>query len=187
MDTLVLNADGQPLTIIPISTYTWEEAIKQVFLDRVDVVAQYPDWEVHSPSMTIPVPSVVMLREYTKTSKMVAFSREAVMLRDNWHCQYCGGDFYHNKRFLTFDHVIPKVRGGKTRWNNIVTACQNCNSEKGHGDHMKPLTPAKAPSYYALVDIAKQRPITMADMSWNSFLQWDEGLITIKKNFDTGR
>lgn len=186
MDTLMLNADGQPLSIIPLSVVPWEEAIKQTFLDRADVVAHYRNWTVHSPSMEVKVPSVLMLREYTKMSKYVAFSREALMLRDNWHCQYCGGDFYYHKRLLTFDHVVPKVRGGKTNWGNIVTACQNCNSEKGHWDVMKPKNPPYKPTYFKLVEIARMRPITIRDWSWNDFLLWPENLVTIVGNFDIG-
>lgn len=177
MDTLILNADGAPLSLIPISAETWQEAVKHVWLDRADVLAYYENWEVHSPSLTFQVPAVLMLREYVKGARSICFSRENVMLRDNFTCQYCGGDFYHEQKLLTYDHVIPRARGGRTKWDNIVMACVNCNSEKAHYDTMKPLKEPKRPSYYELVNNAKKRPIFIPHHSWNDFLQWDEKLV----------
>ena len=71
---LVLNADYRPLSYYPLSLWPWQEAIKAAFLDRVDIVAEY-DEVVRSPSMTLRIPSVVVLKDYVKPRKRVAFTR----------------------------------------------------------------------------------------------------------------
>ncbi len=103
---LVLNADYRPLSYYPLSLWSWQEAIKAAWLERVDIVAEY-DEMVHSPSTAIRIPSVVVLKDYVKPRRRVAFTRFNLFLRDEFRCQYCGarGD-------LTFDHVIPRVAGG---------------------------------------------------------------------------
>ena len=122
---LVLNADYRPLTYYPLSLWPWQETIKAVFLGRVDVVSTY-DKLIHSPSFEMPLPSVVSLKQYVAQDRPPAFTRFNVFLRDSFACQYCGsGDE------LTFDHVMPRSRGGRTTWENIVTACARCNLAKG--------------------------------------------------------
>lgn len=180
-DTLILNANGQPLSVFPISTFTWEEAVKQMWLDRVDVLAEYEDWEVRSPSTTFKVPAVLMLREYVKAGRTVRFSRENLLLRDEYKCQYCGADFQHNHDALTYDHVIPRHRGGKTKWENIVAACSSCNLEKSHFMKMKPNTEPKRPTYFELVNKRMKFPIEIPHQEWNNFLGWDEALVRIQK------
>ncbi|MEO1725173.1 MAG: HNH endonuclease, partial [Pseudomonadota bacterium] len=124
---LVLNADYRPLSYFPLSLWPWQEAIKAVFLDRVAIVAEY-DFEVRSPSVAIRLPSVVVLRDYVKPARYPAFTRFNLFLRDEFTCQYCGA-----KGEMTFDHVIPRSRGGKTTWENVVAACSRCNLKKA--DH----------------------------------------------------
>jgi 5-methylcytosine-specific restriction endonuclease McrA len=101
---LVLNADYRPLSYYPLSLWTWQEAIKAVWADRVDIVAQYDHW-VRSPSTEIRIPSVIVLRDYVKPQKRVAFTRFNLFLRDEFRCQYCGA-----RDNLTFDHVVPRAR-----------------------------------------------------------------------------
>jgi hypothetical protein len=86
---LVLNADYRPLSYYPLSLWPWQDAIKAVFLDRVDILAHY-DEVVRSQRMEIQVPSVVVLREFVKPRKRVAFTRFNLFLRDEFACQYCG-------------------------------------------------------------------------------------------------
>ena len=86
---LVLNADYRPLSYYPLSLWTWEDAIKAAYLDRVDILAEY-DQIVHSPSTEIRIPSVVVLRDYVTPQKTVAFTRFNLFLRDGFCCQYCG-------------------------------------------------------------------------------------------------
>ena len=122
---LVLNADFRPLSYYPLSLWPWQEAVKAVFLDRVEVVAEY-DQVVHSPSFEMRLPSVISLREYISQDRPPAFTRFNVFLRDGFACQYCG-----TSDDLTFDHLIPRSKGGRTTWENIVTACAPCNLKKG--------------------------------------------------------
>ena len=122
---LVLNADYRPLSYYPLSLWPWQEAIKAAWLDRVAIVAEYDEF-VRSPSTTIRIPSVVVLKDYVKPQKRVAFTRFNLFLRDEFCCQYCGA-----KGDLTFDHVVPRSRGGVTSWENVVAACSACNLHKG--------------------------------------------------------
>ena len=122
---LVLNADYTPLSYYPLSLWPWQTAIKAVFLERVDIVASYAR-EVHSPSWTMPIPSVIALRQYVKPSEFPAFTRFNLFLRDRFTCQYCGSPHQ-----LTFDHVVPRRLGGRTSWENVTTACDPCNLRKG--------------------------------------------------------
>lgn len=127
-NALVLNADFRPLYTAPLSTWNWEDSIKAVVADRVNVVAEY-DIIIKSPSTEMFLPSVIALKEYQPPVDVITFTRYNLFHRDHFKCQYCG--YYGNYSELTFDHVIPKVKGGPTNWQNIVTACQPCNSKKG--------------------------------------------------------
>ncbi|MBU6396738.1 MAG: HNH endonuclease, partial [Rhodospirillales bacterium] len=126
--SLVLNADFRPLSYFPLSTWTWQDTVKAVFLDRVSVLSQY-EQEVRSPSFAMRLPSVVALRDFIPSARTPAFTRFNVFLRDRFACQYCS----HRRatQELTFDHVIPRARGGRTSWENVVTACGPCNLRKG--------------------------------------------------------
>src|SRR3569833_3466462 len=123
---LVLNADYRPLSYYPLSLWSWQDAIKAVFLDRVQIVSTY-DRIIKSPSFEMFLPSVVSLKEYVKPARHPAFTRFNVFLRDRFTCQYCG-----SRDDLTFDHVIPRSKGGRTTWENVVAACAPCNL-KGAG------------------------------------------------------
>src|ERR1700688_362871 len=122
---LVLNADFRPLSYYPLSIWCWQDAVKAVFLDRVNIVSEY-ETAVHSPSFSMRLPSVVSLKSYVKPARHPAFTRFNVFLRDRFQCQYCGR---HDD--LTFDHVVPRSLGGLTTWDNVVAACSPCNLRKG--------------------------------------------------------
>src|SRR5665213_685605 len=122
---LVLNADYTPLSYYPLSLWSWQTAVKAVFLERVNIVDHYAR-EVHSPTRSFRLPSVIALRQYVRPAAHPAFTRFNLFLRDSFACQYCGaGDD------LTFDHVVPRASGGRTTWDNVVTACAPCNLKKG--------------------------------------------------------
>ncbi len=171
---LVLNADYRPLSYYPLSLWPWQEAIKASFLDRVDVIATY-DEVVRSPSVEIRIPSVVVLRDYVKPSKRVAFTRFNLFLRDEFACQYCGGTGE-----LTFDHVVPRSAGGVTSWENVVAACAPCNLRKGSrslrqvGFQLR--RPPRQPGAGELHARGRKFPPGHLHESWTDFLYWDAEL-----------
>jgi len=86
---------------------------------------------VQTVRMRIRVPKVLLLRDYDQLpAKEVRFTRENLFDRDNYRCQYCGNTFKADD--LNMDHVIPRDRGGRTSWENIVTSCIKCNSRKAN-------------------------------------------------------
>ena len=89
LPALVLNADYRPLSYYPLSLWSWQDAIKAVFLDRVNIIAEY-EHSVSSPSFSMRLPSVVCLKTYVQPSRNPAFTRFNVFLRDRFECQYCG-------------------------------------------------------------------------------------------------
>ena len=123
---LVLNADYRPLSYYPLSLWSWQDSVKAVFLDRVNIVSSY-DVTVRSPSVELELPSVVSLKDYIKPPEWPAFTRFNLFLRDRFTCQYCS-----SKENLTFDHLVPKSLGGKTTWRNVLTACSSCNLKKSY-------------------------------------------------------
>lgn len=176
-DVLLLNADGAPMSIVPLSTLRWQEAIRQVYLDRVDVLHEYPNWVLHSQRLSIHVPSVIMHRDYVQARRRPTFTKHNLCVRDKYTCQYCSKPFPPSQ--LQKEHVIPRSRGGKTNWTNIVMACEKCNSDKADKLAMKPTRMPREPTHYELAHIAKQYPIKVPDESWIPYLGWDETLITI--------
>jgi 5-methylcytosine-specific restriction endonuclease McrA len=99
-----------------------------MFDGKVEVVEEY-DEDIRSVSITIKMPAVVrLLRRIRGRKKAVKFSRINVATRDDFRCQYCGEKQILRK--LTYDHVTPRAKGGKTTWENIVMACYPCNEKK---------------------------------------------------------
>lgn len=173
--TLVLNADFQPLSYFPLSVWQWQSAIKAVVEDTVAVVAEYDDVFARSPSTQIKLPSVVALRTFVPAPRRVAFTRFNVFLRDRFHCQYCDEKFAPAD--LTFDHVLPRARGGLTCWNNIVAACSPCNTRKDKFI-LKPLHEPREPTSFELLAVQRTFPPSFLHESWSDFLYWDSELET---------
>jgi 5-methylcytosine-specific restriction endonuclease McrA len=171
LPALVLNADYRPLSYFPLSVWSWQDAIKAVFLDRVNIVAEY-DHEVSSTSFSMRLPSVVCLKQYIKPSKNPAFTRFNVFLRDKFECQYCG-----SKDDLTFDHYVPRRLGGATTWENVVTACSPCNLRKGGNickdAKMWPRQKPFQPSVHDLQANGRMFPPNHLHESWMDYLYWD--------------
>jgi 5-methylcytosine-specific restriction endonuclease McrA len=171
---LILNADYRPLSYYPLSVWPWQEAVKAIFRDTVTVVSEY-DRFVRSPNYEFRLPSVLALKDYIPTAKQPAFTRFNVFLRDDWCCQYCGDK--HRTQDLTFDHVIPRSRGGRTSWQNIVTACQCCNTLKGarmpEECGMFPMTDPDQPSAFDLMNKGRKFPPNFLHRSWGDYLYWD--------------
>ena len=109
---------------------------------------------IHSVKLSLRLPKIIVLCLYDKIpSKEVTFSRRNVFLRDQYTCQYCIKSFVETE--LNLDHVIPRHKGGKTSWDNIVTSCVKCNTRKGnklpHEANMyprnKPIAPRWRPNF----------------------------------------
>lgn len=171
-EVLILNADYSPVSHLPLSTIRWEQAIKAVFLETVSIVAEYDDWEVHSPSLTMRVPSVIMTKEFLHFSRKVAFDKVQIFLRDRYTCQYCHRKFPEHR--LTMDHVLPRKYGGQTTWENIATSCGGCNAKKGHNRDIVPARKPYKPTYYELLNIRKEYPLSVPTEQWVDYLDWPE-------------
>lgn len=117
---LVLNATYEPLCVVPA-----RRAVVLVLGEKAELI-RHDDRVLHSQFLTVPVPSVIRLREYVKVPRRrrVSPSRRAVFLRDDHTCQYCG------RRAENIDHVIPRSKGGPHVWENVVASCRHCNGRK---------------------------------------------------------
>lgn len=167
MQTLMLDQGYAPLKVIP-----WQRAIRLLTLGKVEVVEEY-DSEVHTSYLVIKVPAVVrLLRAFRRAKKPVKFSRVNIYGRDGYRCQYCGERKSTDE--LTYDHVVPRSRGGRTEWTNIVTSCGPCNlrkadrtpTEAGMRLRSQPKQPVDAP----VVMIAVSRK--SAPEAWRDYLYW---------------
>ena len=119
---LVLNQDYQPLSICSV-----QRSMKLLFLEKAELLHDDPEKELSTTRTSYQYPSVIRLRNYIRIPyTKVVLSRRNIMRRDKFSCQYCA-----KKSDLTIDHVLPKSRGGKDQWENLVTACEKCNVKKG--------------------------------------------------------
>lgn len=125
-DTLLLTQGYQPLKVI-----SWQRAICMSFLGKVEVVTTHPDREIRTVTQAYSAPAVVrLIRAHRVGPHHVRFSRRNVYLRDRFMCQYCHSRF--PERDLTLDHVMPRSRGGRTSWTNVVACCVPCNRFKSN-------------------------------------------------------
>ena len=158
-----------PVSVLPLSTITWEEAIKYMVLNKADVLHWHDNWIVHSATWETPVPSVIMLREYMKPKSAVRFSRANVYLRDNGNCGYCGKHI--ERKEATLDHVLPVSKGGKTTWENTITACGPCNANKADKTHgWKTRWKPYKPDFYDLVNKRKKQEFNVRFKEWLQFI-----------------
>ncbi len=184
-DTLILNADGMPLSLVPLSAIAWTDAMRLIFTDKVKVLKDYDNWIVRSQHLEMPVPSIVIMTEQIKWSKTLKYSRTNVYLRDDFTCQLqttsrCKER--HGKTTLedlTLDHVVPRSSGGKTSWTNVVASCKTCNSDKGSDASIKPKKMPVKPTYYEILNKRKKLPIHVRDEEWKYYVAWPEELIKV--------
>lgn len=141
---LVLNAD---YTLLEVTD--WQRAVSLLFREKARLVEDYAGRFLHSPSVTMGMPAVIVRSSYVKPKKQIRLSRKNLLARDFYTCQYCGDrpkkkNGGPNLEELTLDHVVPRAhaRGGHvvlpwskkqirtTSWENLLTACRDCNSAK---------------------------------------------------------
>lgn len=122
MRTLVLNAGFEPLAVV-----SFKRAMVLVLNAKATVVAADLEHPVHTSLGDLDRPTVILLTRYVRipTGRAVPVSRRGVLRRDSHRCAYCG------KSATTIDHVLPRSRGGKDSWENLVACCLRCNNEKG--------------------------------------------------------
>jgi 5-methylcytosine-specific restriction endonuclease McrA len=119
---LILNQDYSALTVCTVP-----KAFILVYLKKAELVSEANDLQLRSVSHTYPMPTVIRLFRYVHLPyKGVILNRQNIFKRDGHRCQYCG-----TAEELTLDHVVPKSRGGQSKWDNLTTACKRCNSRKG--------------------------------------------------------
>lgn len=167
-DVLLLNADAQPVSYMPLSAIAWKDAVTYMWLDKVTVLEWYDDWVVHSASWETRVPAVIMLKEMLRRARSPKFSKHNVYLRDLYTCQYCLDVFPRAE--LTLDHVVPRKHGGKTHWENIVASCGPCNNKKGDSLTPLPKTMPYKPDYYELVNKRKQMAFEIRHPAWSDYI-----------------
>lgn len=134
---LTLNAD---MTIC--GTWTWRDAIRAIYRNIAEPVAFY-DKAISSPSTRILLPSIIRLHRYVNLYRPATFTRRNLFLTYAMRCAFCTNTF--RSEDLTFEHVIPKSRGGNTSWENIVPACEPCNAKKGNRTPAEAKMPLRIP------------------------------------------
>lgn len=124
-ETLVLDPAW-----LPVARVSWQRAIALLWGGKVEVIEEYQDLWVRSVTVELRVPSVIrFLRGLSGRKRTIRFCRQNVYLRDRGSCQYCGRKVTRVE--ATYDHVVPRVAGGRTSWTNVVIACVACNQRKG--------------------------------------------------------
>ena len=121
---LLLSHDYVPLKIVSV-----RQAFRLMFNEKVDIVLEYTDRVIRTVSKVFKVPAVIRLLGKVGLKFKVKLSRRNIMVRDQYRCCYCGVG--GKSTSLTLDHCMPRSRGGKFSWENLVTACVSCNTKKG--------------------------------------------------------
>lgn len=174
--TLVLSQDYAPVGVVP-----WQQAITMMWTSKCEVLETY-DNEVHSTYLIIKIPAVIrLLQRFRRDKKAVKFSRINVYARDNFECAYCHDRLSQNE--LTYDHVLPRSKGGKTEWTNIVSCCYECNRKKGNKTltesgmklRKQPIRPRMTPA--VVIRVSKES----APAAWRDYLYWTGSLDTDDK------
>lgn len=201
--TLVLGKDYQPISLFPLMQIHAHKAVVRLVNGTCEVVRNYEDLPLRrarafydDPSLKfIPThwPSVVRRVGLDRPNFKIGLNNDALFYRDNCKCQYCGNPVMHpdsncevaRKKF-TKDHWIPKSKGGKDTWENLVTACAACNTAKGDmmpGKIWVPKQTPFKPNYWNMVEKRKKHPITIRDPAWADYLYGWEGEIRIDQRW----
>ncbi|NCO34540.1 MAG: HNH endonuclease [Armatimonadetes bacterium] len=150
-NVLVLNQNYEPLNITSV-----RRAIVLLCMGKAEAVKDDTGY-VHTVDDSFRVPTVVRLAHFVKRPvPELKLSRKSILARDEYTCQYCGDGGPHN---LTLDHVVPRVRGGKTEWENLVCCCLKCNNKKGNRTpqevSMSLRHPPRKPKYVPYISFPK--------------------------------
>ena len=140
--TLKLDATYRPIDVI-----CGVEALVMCIIGKAKAIESY-DVQISSPNKNFNIPSVIVLQRVVKYRLTTpTCSRKGIFQRDFNTCQYCANKFTDKE--LTLDHILPKSRGGKNTWDNLVAACKKCNQKKGsrliHEAGMQLKKPPKKP------------------------------------------
>jgi len=158
---LVLNQDFSPLMVCSV-----ERAFILVYLKKSELVRSSSKHQLRSVTSTFPLPSVIRLNRYVHAPyKGVNLTRQNIFKRDNHECQYCG-----TRKELTIDHVMPRARGGKDSWTNLVTACKKCNAKKGDYTPEEANMPLKKKPAKPTYSIFLKDHISEEAGDWDAFL-----------------
>lgn len=176
MQTLVLDVGYQP-----VARVEWETAIVWVLERVVEVVDEYADRSIRTVTWTVKMPSIVRFLKPIHKKRAIKFSRHNVYARDKGRCQYCAAKVARDD--FTYDHVTPRVLGGRTSWENVVVACVLCNQRKAGRTpsqaSMRLLSTPVKPKSLPTTPRAMQYHSGMPE-SWRAFLRdsvyWDGSL-----------
>ena len=117
---LVLNFDYSPLNVTSL-----QRGFTLVVNGKAEIIKSDEN-PISTFTKTYVRPLIIRLLKYINyRSKGIRVNRYRVFKRDNNECVYCG-----SKKDLTIDHVIPRSKGGKNTWDNLVTCCSKCNLKK---------------------------------------------------------
>lgn len=182
LKTLVLNNNFQPDSLFPLSVISAQNAFKKVFAGSATVVYNYSRKILTPRNHDFYYPSVIALNGYyARKIRVPTISKYKLLVRDNFQCQYCDVSLsVHN---VTFDHLIPKSKGGKNTWDNFVASCQDCNARKGNKQIKGKWIPKNkpyVPTIFDLMDKRRKFPIEIYDERWKEFLYDWEGEIIVK-------
>jgi 5-methylcytosine-specific restriction endonuclease McrA len=171
--TLLLSQSYEPLRVI-----SWKRAFTLLTLGKVEVVEEY-DRNIRTCYLVFKMPAVVRLIDaFRRHRHPVRFSRVNVYARDRYRCQYCGLKESLSK--LTFDHVIPRSRGGTTSWTNVVAACVDCNHQKANRTpteaRMRLIKEPVQPRWVPAVTL--QISMRSVPEAWTDYLYWTGALAT---------
>lgn len=162
---LVLNQNYEPLSVCNV-----KRAIILIYLKKAECVVSKNGKLIRGEKISFEVPSIIRILRYIKFRPFdVPLTRKNVLKRDGYQCQYCGT----REGPMTVDHIIPKTRGGKDEWTNLVCACVKCNNKKGNRTlkeaGMKLLKKPRKPTRFHLMFARTKLP----DSRWKKFLFLD--------------
>jgi 5-methylcytosine-specific restriction endonuclease McrA len=158
---LLLTSSYEPVAFCDV-----KKAITLIFLDKAEAIEMRKDVWIKGVSRDYECPSIIRLKGSKRSPKpKIQLNRKNIMKRDGFRCAYCGSN-----KDLTIDHVIPKSKGGKTSWENLVTACNPCNNKKdnlylneiGFNLRVQPKTPNRI--------VFLQREVRMLEEDWKPYL-----------------